>query len=543
AKPSISVPQRRLQHPWDRLGRLTIQATTAHTLIVPSQSNSPWTETLLSLSPSLILRVIIMTAYAICTWPECRHTENGLSYEDEGRDKKALVWAVLVPEPTVSQKERAKESAKRREPTLTKAIFHFNWFTPSKPDIAVYTQLSTSNSNRMGFVMLLPYKTTQCSKDNLTPLDTNFTFTFTKLDIESDHNDGGDGNNNQTPNLLHQTTVLAELTKNIELIEENIQDRVQRLEDELANLKEKYERDTTSLKDDLKRKSFSIDRFKSSDTHFEFYTGFQNYDRFKVFYNFLSPACTRLSYRGSNNGKIESAEQQKRGRKRFLSPEEELFLVLTKLRCGLLERDLAARYNISVSQVSNIWITWLDFLYQRLQSIPIWPSRKHVDATMPASFKENFPQTRVVIDCTEMFIEMPSAPVTQGVTFSSYKHHNTAKGLVGISPAGTLTFVSELYAGRTSDKELTKDCGILKLLEEGDQIMADKGFLIEDCLPDGVTLNIPPFLKDQNQLSIEDEVKTRRIAKERIHVERAIEKIKKFQNSTACAGPLSQTKR
>ncbi|CAB4044286.1 Hypothetical predicted protein [Paramuricea clavata] len=120
---------------------------------------------------------------------------------------------------------------------------------------------------------------------------------------------------------------------------------------------------------------------------------------------------------------------------------------------------------------------------------------------MPASFKENFPQTRVVIDCTEMFIEMPSAPVTQGVTFSSYKHHNTAKGL-GISPAGTLTFVSELYAGRTSDKELTNDCGILKLLEEGDQIMADKGFLIEDCLPDGVTLNISPFLKDQNQLSM-----------------------------------------
>ncbi|CAB4024933.1 Hypothetical predicted protein [Paramuricea clavata] len=177
---------------------------------------------------------------------------------------------------------------------------------------------------------------------------------------------------------------------------------------------------------------------------------------------------------GSNNGKIESAEQQKRGRKRFLSPEEEFFLVLTKLRCGLLEGDLAAR--------------------------------KHVDATMPASFKENFPQTRVVIDCTEMFIEMPSAPVTQGATFSSYKHHNTAKGLVGISLAGTLTFVSELHSGRTSDKELTKDCGILKLLEEGDQITADKGFLIEDCLPDGVTLHIPPFLKDQNQLSIEDEL-------------------------------------
>lgn len=92
---------------------------------------------------------------------------------------------------------------------------------------------------------------------------------------------------------------------------------------------------------------------------------------------------------------------------------------------------------------------------------------------------------------------MPSAPATQSVTFSSYKHHNTAKALIGISPGGALTFVSELYAGRTSDKQLTKDCGILKLLESRDEVMADKGFDIDDCMPDGVTLNYPPFLNDQ----------------------------------------------
>jgi hypothetical protein len=308
-----------------------------------------------------------------------------------------------------------------------------------------------------------------------------------------------------------------------------LQSEVQRLEHELLTLKLKYEHDMNELKQELRSTKFSVDRFKTSDADFEFYTGFQSYAKFKAFFAFLSPACTKLTYRGSRSGCIESEDQQKRGRKRSLCPEEELFLVLSRLRCGLLEKDLAFRYNISVSQVSNIWITWLDFLCQRLRSIPIWPSRECVNSTMPKSFKEHYPQTRIIIDCTEIFIEMPSAPVSQSITFSTYKHHNTAKGLIGISPSGMLTFVSDLYAGRASDKELTKDCGILTLLEEGDQIMADRGFTIDDCLPAGVTLNIPPFLDGKSQFCVEDEVKTRRIARQRIHVERAIEKIKNFR--------------
>ena len=122
---------------------------------------------------------------------------------------------------------------------------------------------------------------------------------------------------------------------------------------------------------------------------------------------------------------------------------------------------------------------------------------------------------------------MPSQPRTQSATFSNYKH-NTAKGLVGISPKGDLTFVSELYAGNTSDKQVTNDCGLFNLLEPGDEILADRGFGIEDDLPAGVSLNLPPFLNDQKQFSEEDETKTRRIAKYRIHVERAIQRIKSF---------------
>ena len=59
--------------------------------------------------------------------------------------------------------------------------------------------------------------------------------------------------------------------------------------------------------------------------------------------------------------------------------------------------------------------------------------------------------------------------------------------------------------------------------------MADKGFKIADLLTErGITLNIPPFMSDR-RLS-EHEVKlTREIAALRIHVERAIERVKNFQ--------------
>ena len=45
--------------------------------------------------------------------------------------------------------------------------------------------------------------------------------------------------------------------------------------------------------------------------------------------------------------------------------------------------------------------------------------------------------------------------------------------LIGISPSGVVTFVSKLYPGSTSDKELTRQSG---LLEYGDSIMDDRGF-------------------------------------------------------------------
>ena len=148
---------------------------------------------------------------------------------------------------------------------------------------------------------------------------------------------------------------------------------------------------------------------------------------------------------------------------------------------------------------------------------------------MPKIFKEQYPSTRVIIDATEDFIQQPSLPELQQRTFSSYKNHNTFKALIGIFPSGAVTFVSKLYPGNISDKELTRQSGLMDKLQPGDSVMADRGFdIMEDLAVLGVKLNIPPFLRGKSQLDHRELIETRRIASLRIHVERCMERIKIF---------------
>lgn len=91
---------------------------------------------------------------------------------------------------------------------------------------------------------------------------------------------------------------------------------------------------------------------------------------------------------------------------------------------------------------------------------------------MPQLFKEFYPSTRCIIDATEVFIQTPSDPQAQQLTFSRYKNHNTLKALVCITPSGAISFVSELHGGCISDRELFNKSNLV------DPLMADRGFTI-----------------------------------------------------------------
>lgn len=61
------------------------------------------------------------------------------------------------------------------------------------------------------------------------------------------------------------------------------------------------------------------------------------------------------------------------------------------------------------------------------------------------------------------------------------------KGLVAVAPCSAVVYVSKLYPGGLSDREIVEHCGVLKLLDTpGDNVMADKGFLVDDLLEEGI---------------------------------------------------------
>ncbi|XP_077557869.1 uncharacterized protein LOC144173249 [Haemaphysalis longicornis] len=214
-----------------------------------------------------------------------------------------------------------------------------------------------------------------------------------------------------------------------------------------------------------------------------------------------------------------------------LDPEAQLILVLMRLRLGLLTQDLACRFGVSNSTVSDIFHAWLDVLAANMTRFIVWPSRRTLDANRPAAFKDTlFDGLARIIDCTEVFIQRPTLMTARSQTYSNYKHHNTVKLLVVISPSGAITFVSKAWGGRTSDKEVTLRSGLLDKVTQGDVFLVDRGFRCNDMFAArGATLLMPSLTKKRAQLPGAEVTTSRKLSRVRIHVERAIQRLKVFR--------------
>ena len=198
-------------------------------------------------------------------------------------------------------------------------------------------------------------------------------------------------------------------------------------------------------------------------------------------------------------------------------------MVLMKLRLNLANQDLAYRFNIHQSTVSRKFRLLIDAMFVRLRLLIKWPERDIVGDTMPMIFRNNFKKCICIIDCFEIFCERPTGLKARAQTYSQYKHHNTVKFLIAITPQGSISFISKGWGGRVSDLHITENCGLLQNLLPGDLVLADRGFNIQESVSFYCAeVKIPAFTRGKPQLSQMELDTTREVAHVRIHVERVI---------------------
>ena len=291
------------------------------------------------------------------------------------------------------------------------------------------------------------------------------------------------------------------------------------------------EKECISLKQKIKTSaSFSVESVINDEKLLTYYTGFKK-EPFLSIYKFLVPQEETVPLTYVGKGKLSQVKT--------LSLQNQLFLTLCKLRNDMDLADLAFRFEITSQTAGVIFNSWVNYMFLRFGEVSIWPPREVLYAKMPEQYRKEFPGTFAIADCTELKIQKPSSLKAQTQTYSNYKSTNTLKGLVVVDPRGSVIFSSTLFAGAISDKQIFIQSGLQSLLKqlvateylkEGDGIMGDKGFDIgKEVEETGLKLNIPPFAKSGCQMAKHDVLLTQKIARHRVHVERAIRRIKSFK--------------
>lgn len=268
-------------------------------------------------------------------------------------------------------------------------------------------------------------------------------------------------------------------------------------------------------------------------------TGFASLSAVEAYFGLIEAYCiatgtsvhTLDMYHGQKNYERKGDSGRGGGRPCELDAMDQLFFELFVLRTGQHLDVAAALFGISTTTATSYFVTWLDLLARVMMHEMPFPDQATTRATMPPEWKGAFgnDRIRIVLDCTNINLETHSDPDVQCVTYSKYYAGNVAKILVGTSASGAITFCSLGYPGKISDNTITEE-SILKLglLDAGDDVMADKGFTIHHLLYERLMgLHMPPKKKG-GLMSAANCYTTSKIANKRIHVERAMKRIKAF---------------
>ena len=239
-------------------------------------------------------------------------------------------------------------------------------------------------------------------------------------------------------------------------------------------------------------------------------------EQFNIVFNVVKPFCHLIQYPDCKGTGTRAVDK-----------ETELLVFLATCRHALHHGVMAFMIHLSESTINRIFVGWAVFLDAIFKKLSLKPENGFLINQMPDIFiKTGHGLTDIVIDCTEFKFQHATNLELNSIMFSNYKNTVTGKALIGISPHGSGLLFSDVYPGSISDSNITEKSGVIEFVSPDHEVMADKGFAIQDlCAIKGAYLN-RPTQKSGDQFSQADVAGNFDIAACRIHVERFIGRVR-----------------
>ena len=93
--------------------------------------------------------------------------------------------------------------------------------------------------------------------------------------------------------------------------------------------------------------------------------------------------------------------------KTTLSKDDQLFIVLLKLRQNPSTSLLSHTLKIGQSTIRDMFSKWINLLYSKIKFMIHWPDRECIHTTTPPAIQALFPKLTCIVDCFEIRIESP----------------------------------------------------------------------------------------------------------------------------------------
>ena len=244
-----------------------------------------------------------------------------------------------------------------------------------------------------------------------------------------------------------------------------------------------------------------IARFQDSAT-IKYSTGMSSKYDFENFYTMLEEKAKKMRYW---NGKTWSASVEgKRQKTQRIDLKNQLFLTLARYKRGFTTKELGFFFSVDPVFVSCIFITFSKLIESELSELYIQDYNAVLEfQSLPEIVQTHYPKLFATLRITEIRLE--SRPCFNlNTKLGPKKQPPVFKVLFLFTPHGRIFFISPVYQGKTSDRDVILESKVFDLIPAGSEVFVNQEYDVsEECIARELQLHV--FPQDASHTLSEDD--------------------------------------